>query len=55
MEILHQALHAARSFQSMDSSRVAALLAKTSKAAEAGQFALLKTGLRYYANRQWLG
>jgi hypothetical protein len=33
MEILQQALYAARSFQPMDSSQVAALLAKTSKAA----------------------
>jgi hypothetical protein len=46
MKILHQALHAARSLQTMDSSRVAALLSKTSKAAEAGQFALLKTSHR---------
>jgi len=58
MPILQQALDAARSFQPMDSSKVAALLAKTSKAAEAGQFELYKTSHQFdgtYANPQWLG
>jgi len=58
MPILQQALHAARSFQPMDSSQVAALLAKTTKAAEAGQFELYKTSHQFdgtYANQQWLG
>ncbi len=58
MPILQQALHAARTFQPMDSSQVAALLAKTSKAAEAGQFELYKTTHQFdgtYANPQWLG
>jgi hypothetical protein len=58
MVILEQALHAARSFQPMDSSQVATLLAKTSKAAEAGQFELYKTSHNFdgtYANPQWLG
>ena len=58
MPILQQALSAARSFQPMDSSHVAALLAKTSKAAEAGQFELYKTTHQFdgtYANPQWLG
>jgi len=58
MEILQQALHAARSFQPMNSSQVAALLAKTAKAAEAGQFELYKTSHQFdgtYANPQWLG
>jgi aryl-alcohol dehydrogenase-like predicted oxidoreductase len=58
MEILQQALHAARSFQPMDSSQVAALLAKTAKVAEAGQFELYKTSHQFdgtYANPQWLG
>jgi len=58
LPILQQALHAARSFQPMDSSQVAALLAKTSKAAEAGQFELYKTSHQFdgtYANPQWLG
>jgi predicted aldo/keto reductase-like oxidoreductase len=57
MPILQQALHAARSFQPMDSSQVAALLAKTSKAAEAGQFELYKSSHHFdgtYANPQWL-
>ena len=58
MAILQQALHTARSFQPMDSSQVAALLAKTAKAAEAGQFELYKTSHQFdgtYANPQWLG
>jgi hypothetical protein len=58
LPILQQALHAARSFQSMDSSQVAALLAKTAKAAEAGQFELYKTSHHFdgtVANPQWLG
>jgi aryl-alcohol dehydrogenase-like predicted oxidoreductase len=58
LPILQQALEAARSFQPMNSSQVAALLAKTAKAAEAGQFELYKTSHRFdgtYANPQWLG
>jgi predicted aldo/keto reductase-like oxidoreductase len=58
LQILQQALHAARSFQPMNSSQVAALLAKTAKAAEAGQFELYKTSHQFdgtYANPQWLG
>ena len=58
MPILQQALQAARSFEPMDSSQVNALLAKTSKAAEAGQFELYKTSHQFdgtYANPQWLG
>ena len=58
MEILQQALHAGRSFQPMNSSQVAALLAKTAKAAEAGQFELYKTSHKFdgtYANPLWLG
>jgi predicted aldo/keto reductase-like oxidoreductase len=58
MPILQQALRAARSFQPMDSSQVAGLLAKTSKAAEAGQFELYKTSHQFdgtFANPQWLG
>ena len=58
MGILQQALHAARNFQPMNSSQVAALLAKTAKAAEAGQFELYKTSHQFdgtYANPQWLG
>jgi uncharacterized protein len=58
MQILQQALRAARSFQPMNSSQVAVLLTKTSKAAEAGQFELYKTTHNFdgtYANPQWLG
>src|SRR6195256_5880737 len=58
LAILQQALDAARSFQPMNSSHVAALLAKTATAAEAGQFELYKTSHRFdgtYANPQWLG
>ena len=58
LAILQQALNAARSFQPMDSSQVAALLAKTTKAAEAGQFELYKTTHQFdgtVANPQWLG
>ena len=58
LPILQQALHAARSFQPMDSSQVAALLAKTAKAAQAGQFELYKTSHHFdgtVANPQWLG
>jgi len=58
LPILQQALQAARSFQPMNSSQVSALLAKTAKAAEAGQFELYKTSHQFdgtYANPQWLG
>lgn len=58
LPILQQALQAARAFQRMDSSQVAALLAKTAKAAETGQFELYKTSHQFdgtYANPQWLG
>src|SRR6266853_1855422 len=58
LSILQQALQAARSFQPMNTSQVAALLAKTAKAAEAGQFELYKTSHQFdgtYANPLWLG
>ena len=58
LPILQQALQAARSFQPMNSSQVGALLAKTAKAAEAGEFELYKTSHQFdgtYANPQWLG
>jgi predicted aldo/keto reductase-like oxidoreductase len=58
LPILHQALYAARSFQPMNSSQVAAMLARTAKAAEAGQFELYKTTHTFdgtVANPQWLG
>jgi hypothetical protein len=56
--ILEQALQAVRSFHPLDSSQVAALLAKTAKAAEAGEFELYKSSHHFdgtYANPQWLG
>jgi predicted aldo/keto reductase-like oxidoreductase len=56
--ILQQAVQAARSFKPLDSSEIASLLAKTAKAAEAGQFELYKTSHNFdgtYANPQWLG
>jgi uncharacterized protein len=58
LPILQQALQAARSFRPLGSSDVAALLAKTEKVAEAGQFELYKTTHHFdgtYANPQWLG
>jgi predicted aldo/keto reductase-like oxidoreductase len=58
LPILQQALEAARGFQPMNSAQVAALLAKTATAAEAGQFELYKTSHHFdgtYANPQWLG
>jgi predicted aldo/keto reductase-like oxidoreductase len=56
--ILQQALRAARSFQPMGPSQIAALLARTAKAAEGGQFELYKTSHNFdgtVANPQWLG
>src|ERR1700674_2779737 len=58
LSILQQALRAAHNFQPMGASQVAALLAKTAKAAEAGQFELYKTSHQFdgtVANPQWLG
>jgi aryl-alcohol dehydrogenase-like predicted oxidoreductase len=58
MPILQQALDAARSFQPMGSAQVAAVLGKTAKVAQAGQFELYKTTHHFdgtYANPQWLG
>ena len=58
LPILQQALQAARSFRPLDSSQVAALLAKTATAAANGQFELYKTSHHFdgtYANPQWLG
>ena len=58
LSILQQALRAAHNFQPMGASQVAALLAKTAKAAEEGQFELYKTSHQFdgtVANPQWLG
>jgi len=58
LQILEQALKAARSFRPMDQAQVASLLAKTSKVAQKGQFELYKTSHQFdgtYHNPQWLG
>ena len=58
MQILQQALDAARSFQPLEKEQVTALLSKTAKAAQAGQFELYKTSHNFdgtYHNPQWLG
>ena len=58
LQILQQALRAAHNFQPMGASQVAALLAKTAKAAEGGRFELYKTSHQFdgtVANPQWLG
>ncbi|MGA2353989.1 MAG: aldo/keto reductase [Terriglobales bacterium] len=58
LEILQQALNAARSFQPMANGEVAAILAKTVKAAQAGEFEMYKTSHHFdgtYQNPQWLG
>ncbi len=58
IDILNQALQAARSFKPMSSSEVAALLAKTDAAAKNGEYELYKTTHTFdgtYQNPQWLG
>jgi uncharacterized protein len=58
MQILNQAMGAARDFRPMNSSEVAALLAKTTQAAQSGKYELYKTTHNFdgtYANPQWLG
>src|SRR6202023_2613752 len=58
MQILNQALGAARSFRPMNSNEVAALLAKTTQAAQSGKYELYKTTHNFdgtYANPEWLG
>jgi predicted aldo/keto reductase-like oxidoreductase len=58
LPILEQALAAARSFQPMTKSEVAALLAKTALSAGNGQYEMYKTSHHFdgtYANPQWLG
>ncbi len=58
MQILEQAFDAARTFKPMNSTEVAAILAKTSTAARNGQFELYKTSHNFdgtYQNPQWLG
>lgn len=58
LAILQQALDAARTFQPMSKEQVAALLAKTAKAAHAGEYELYKTSHHFdgtFQNPQWLG
>ena len=58
IDILHQALEAARSFKPLSSSEVATLLAKTAPAAKAGEFERYKTSHDFDGtvhNPQWLG
>ena len=58
LKILQQALDAARSFQPMEKQVVAALLARTAKAAQSGEFEMYKTSHHFdgtYQNPQWLG
>jgi aryl-alcohol dehydrogenase-like predicted oxidoreductase len=58
MEILDQALEAARTFKPLNEQEVAALLDKTAQAAASGKFELFKTDNRFDAtakNPQWLG
>jgi uncharacterized protein len=58
MQILQQALEAARSFKPMSEDDVAALLAKTSTAGAKGEFEQYKTTHNFdgtYHNPQWLG
>jgi hypothetical protein len=58
LPVLQQALSAARTFQPMGSSQVAALLARTTKVAAGIQFELYKTTHHFdrtVQNPQWLG
>ena len=58
MQILQQALNAARSFKPLSKAEVAALLAKTEQVAKNGQYELYKTSHTFdgtYHNPQWLG
>jgi predicted aldo/keto reductase-like oxidoreductase len=58
MEILDQALNAARTFRSMDNAQVQSLLARTQKAAATGEFELFKTSSIFDATAEhpeWLG
>jgi predicted aldo/keto reductase-like oxidoreductase len=58
MDILHQALEAARTFKHLSSAEVASLLAKTAPAAKNGEFERYKISHDFdgtYQNPQWLG
>ena len=56
--VIDQALEATRTFKPMDQAQVAAILAKTAKAAEAGEYELFKTTSHFdetAKNAEWLG
>jgi uncharacterized protein len=58
MEILHQAMGAARSFRPLSQDQVAAILNKTATVAQAGRFEPYKTSTQFDGtaqNPQWLG
>ena len=58
LRILEQALNAARSFRPLSSEERSALLARTARAAEKGEYELYKTDTRFDAtsrNPHWLG
>jgi len=58
MQILEQALNAARSFRPMKPNEIEALLAKTKRAAQHGKYELYKTTHHFdgtYQNPRWLG
>jgi len=58
LQILQQALEAARTFKPMSGEEVSQLLAKTSSAAAKGEYELYKTSHTFdgtYQNPQWLG
>ena len=58
MQVLEQALEAARTFEPLSQQQVQALLARTSQPAKEGEFELFKTSQRFdgtVQNPQWLG
>jgi predicted aldo/keto reductase-like oxidoreductase len=58
VQVLRQALDAARSFRPMSKEQVGTILAKTAGAAKGGKFELYKTSHHFdgtYQNPQWLG
>ncbi|MGA3127169.1 MAG: aldo/keto reductase [Candidatus Korobacteraceae bacterium] len=58
LQILDQALRAARTFRPMSAEELSALLAKTASAAQAGKYELYKTSHNFdgtHQNPQWLG
>ena len=58
MQILDQALAAARNYRPMEADAVKALLAKTAQASQQGKYELYKTSHHFdgtYQNPQWLG